>query len=191
MSTVPSLFGPFPGMSPMIKEDIQKLKNASLWFILLGAALIILGMLAIGYSTLFTIASVEIFGVFLVIGGLFYLGGSFFTGSWGGFLNVAERLSAACRWRELFRASGRGSHRLHPYDGNIFHGWRPVPHRGRPGRPVQPPRLGSTQRRNHSHPRYHDLATDALLGSLGDRYVPGHRSDFQWLDLFLSWAERS
>lgn len=85
MATNIAPFGPFSGMAPMIQEDLKKLKDASLWFLILGAALIVLGLAALGYAAFFTIATVEIYGIFLVIGGALYIGGSCFTGSWGGF----------------------------------------------------------------------------------------------------------
>ena len=85
MATGISPFGPFASLAPAIQEDRQKLKGAWLWFVILGGALILLGVVALGYSTLFTIASVEIFGIFLMVGAAFCIGGSCFTGSWGGF----------------------------------------------------------------------------------------------------------
>jgi uncharacterized membrane protein HdeD (DUF308 family) len=72
-------------LSPQIQEDLNHLKKAWIWFVALGVALIVLGVLALAYSTLFTIATVEVVGAFLIIGGLIYVAGSFFTGSWGGF----------------------------------------------------------------------------------------------------------
>jgi uncharacterized membrane protein HdeD (DUF308 family) len=76
---------PFSRLAPVIHEDLKKLKGAWLWFLILGIALIILGVMAIGYSVLFTIATVEIIGVFFIIGAILHIVGSFFTGSWGGF----------------------------------------------------------------------------------------------------------
>jgi uncharacterized membrane protein HdeD (DUF308 family) len=78
-------FGPLSGPTPVVAENARKLKAAGLWFLILGAALILLGIVALVYSTLFTIATVEVVGVFLIVGAAFYIGGSFFTGSWGGF----------------------------------------------------------------------------------------------------------
>lgn len=78
-------YSPFPGLAPVIQEDLRKLKGAWLWFVILGAALILLGLTALGYATFFTIASVEILGFFLILGAAFYIAGAFFTGSWGGF----------------------------------------------------------------------------------------------------------
>jgi uncharacterized membrane protein HdeD (DUF308 family) len=85
MSAASSPFSPFSSLAPVIQEDLKKLKGAWLWFLILGACLVALGLAAIAYSTLFTIASVEVFGFILVFGGALYIGGSFFTGSWGGF----------------------------------------------------------------------------------------------------------
>jgi uncharacterized membrane protein HdeD (DUF308 family) len=85
MALNPPAIGPFSSLAPVIQEDLKKLKGAWLWFLMLGGALIVLGMVALFYSTLFTIVSVEVFGFFLIIGAVFYIGGSFFTGSWGGF----------------------------------------------------------------------------------------------------------
>ena len=79
------MFGPLTGLAPVIQEDLKKLKGAWLWFLILGGALIVLGMVALVYSTLFTIVSVEVFGIFMIVGGAFCIGGSCFTGSWGGF----------------------------------------------------------------------------------------------------------
>jgi uncharacterized membrane protein HdeD (DUF308 family) len=80
-----SPFGPFSGLAPVIQEDPKKLKGAWLWFLILGGALILLGIIALLYSTFFTIASVEVVGVLLLVGAALCIGGSFFTGSWGGF----------------------------------------------------------------------------------------------------------
>lgn len=76
---------PLIRLSPVIQEDLKTLKGAWLWFALLGSALIGLGVLALGYSALFTIATVEVLGFFLIFGGTAYIAGAFFTGSWGGF----------------------------------------------------------------------------------------------------------
>jgi uncharacterized membrane protein HdeD (DUF308 family) len=85
MASDSSGLSPLSGLAPFIQEDIRKLKDAWLWFTLLGASLMLLGALALGYSAFFTIASVEIIGTLMVIGGGICIGGSFLTGSWGGF----------------------------------------------------------------------------------------------------------
>lgn len=85
MAARPPFFGPFSGMAPIIQEDLKRLKDSTPSFFLLGLALVALGILALGYSTFFTIASMEILGVFLIIGAGLFIGGAFFTGNWGGF----------------------------------------------------------------------------------------------------------
>lgn len=76
---------PLARLAPIIQENLKQLKDAWIWFVILGGALMVLGVLALGYSAFFTIATVEILGFFLIVGAVMYIGGSFFTGSWGGF----------------------------------------------------------------------------------------------------------
>ena len=76
---------PFSRLSPNIQEDLKKLQGAWIWFVALGVALIALGVSALTYSSLYTIATVEVIGFFLILVGATYIAGSFFTGSWGGF----------------------------------------------------------------------------------------------------------
>jgi uncharacterized membrane protein HdeD (DUF308 family) len=80
-----SMFGPFSRLAPLIQEDLKRLKDSSIYFLILGAALAALGVCAIVYAALFTIASMEVLGFLLVVGGAMFVGGSFFTGNWGGF----------------------------------------------------------------------------------------------------------
>ncbi len=84
MSTAGSPMSPFPSLAPVHHEDLKKLKGAWCWFLFLGAALIILGIMALGYAVLFTVATVEILGIFFIVGGVLHIAGAFFTGSWGG-----------------------------------------------------------------------------------------------------------
>jgi uncharacterized membrane protein HdeD (DUF308 family) len=76
---------PFSDLAPVLQEDLKRLKGAWVWFAVLGVALIVLGVFALSYSVLFTIATVEIIGFFLILGGATFIAGSFFTGSWEGF----------------------------------------------------------------------------------------------------------
>lgn len=85
MSINPEETAPLPVLTAVFREDLRQLKAAWIWFVVLGLALIALGIAAISYSVLFTIATVEVIGCFLIFGGLMYIVGSFFTGSWGGF----------------------------------------------------------------------------------------------------------
>jgi len=76
---------PFLDLAPVLQENLKQLKGAWVWFAVLGVALIVLGVFALSYSVLFTIATVEIIGFFLILGGATFIAGSFFTGSWEGF----------------------------------------------------------------------------------------------------------
>jgi uncharacterized membrane protein HdeD (DUF308 family) len=55
------------------------------WFVILGAALMLLGLAAISYSMAATLTTAVVFGYFLLVAGAFYIAGAFFTGAWGGF----------------------------------------------------------------------------------------------------------
>ncbi len=85
MSTDTPSTSPFSRLAPVIQEDLKKLQGAWIWVVALGAALIALGVSALTYSSLYTIATVEVIGFFMILGGATYIAGSFFTGSWGGF----------------------------------------------------------------------------------------------------------
>jgi uncharacterized membrane protein HdeD (DUF308 family) len=87
MSTFISQTGPGyrPGFARVIQEDLQELRASWFWFALLGGALIVLGAAALVYSLAATIATTLIFGWMLLIGGVFYLVGAFYTRGWGGF----------------------------------------------------------------------------------------------------------
>ena len=85
MTTDNPPMGPLGRLAPLVQENLKKLKDAWLWFVILGGSLMFLGVLALSYSAFFTIATVEILGFFLIIGASLHIGGAFFTGSWGGF----------------------------------------------------------------------------------------------------------
>jgi len=87
MSTFISQQGPGyrPGFARVIQEDLQELRASWFWFALLGAALVVLGLVALICSVTTTIVTMFIVGWFLLIGGVFYLVGAFFTRGWGGF----------------------------------------------------------------------------------------------------------
>ena len=74
----------FP-MFGVIQENVSALRHNWFWFVLLGFLLTVLGMVAISYSALTSVAAMLVLGYFLLIGGIFYIVGAFFTGAWGGF----------------------------------------------------------------------------------------------------------
>jgi uncharacterized membrane protein HdeD (DUF308 family) len=85
MSMTPPVPGYRPGFARVIQEDLQELRASWYWFVLLGAALIVLGAVALIYSLAATLVTMLIFGWMLLIGGVFYLVGAFFMRGWGGF----------------------------------------------------------------------------------------------------------
>ena len=170
MSTETPSTSPFSRLSPIIQEDLKKLQGAWIWFVLLGVALIALGVSALTYSSLYTIATVEVIGFFLILGGATYIAGSFFTGSWGGFfLTLLSHLRPA---------PGRSSDCLYAVDGGVLHGRWIVSNCCSNIRNVPRSRVGSYQWNYHAVSRCHDLAADTIFGAVGDRYLFGHRSDF-------------
>jgi len=55
------------------------------WFLALGSVLVVLGLIALSWSVLATIASVAIFGWLLLIGGILSVVHAFLRRRWGGF----------------------------------------------------------------------------------------------------------
>jgi len=68
-----------------IRESLSELKANWYWFVALGAALMLLGLAAMSYSGLATLATAVAVGYFLIVAGVVYVVGAFFTGRWGGF----------------------------------------------------------------------------------------------------------
>jgi len=64
---------------------IEEVRAHRTWFLLLGAALIILGTIAIGSAELMTMVSVIFIGWLLIFGGLFEIVNGFARRAWGGF----------------------------------------------------------------------------------------------------------
>ncbi len=80
----PAFGGPFP-MARVIHESLKDLHDNWGWFVALGVALIVLGLVAMSYSVAATISTALVFGFFLLGAGVCYLVGAFFTRGWGGF----------------------------------------------------------------------------------------------------------
>ncbi|MFQ3648985.1 MAG: DUF308 domain-containing protein [Gemmataceae bacterium] len=81
----PSALPPRRRLAPTITEDLQELKAAWYWFVLLGLGLIALGLAAIVYAPWVTKAFMWVFGILLIFAGVLAVGGAFFIGGWGGF----------------------------------------------------------------------------------------------------------
>jgi uncharacterized membrane protein HdeD (DUF308 family) len=72
-------------MGGMIRESAAELRASWCWFVTLGSALMFLGLMAMSYSVIATLATAMVFGFFLVAAGVCYIVGAFFTRAWGGF----------------------------------------------------------------------------------------------------------
>ncbi len=69
----------------LIQEDLKAVRAGWYWFLILGIALIVLGLAALTYSIAATAIGALVLGFFLVAAGVFYIVGAFFTRCWGGF----------------------------------------------------------------------------------------------------------
>jgi uncharacterized membrane protein HdeD (DUF308 family) len=75
-----------PVMTPlMLNTGIEEVRKHSTWFLVLGIALVIIGMIAIGYAFETTIISVIFLGWLLIIGGLVEAFHGLRHRQWGGF----------------------------------------------------------------------------------------------------------
>jgi uncharacterized membrane protein HdeD (DUF308 family) len=75
-----------PVMTPlMLNTGIEEVRKHSTWFLVLGIALVIIGMIAIGYAFETTIISVIFLGWLLLIAGIFEVVHGFSRRPWGGF----------------------------------------------------------------------------------------------------------
>jgi uncharacterized membrane protein HdeD (DUF308 family) len=66
-------------------EELQLLRRSWGWFAGFGAALIVVGILAIGYPVVATLATVEIVGFFLIAAAAFQFATAVWARRWGGF----------------------------------------------------------------------------------------------------------
>ncbi len=64
---------------------IEQLQKRWGWFVAMGIVMVVLGATAIGYSVLFTLASMVFIGWLMVIGGLLQTAHAFGCKEWGGF----------------------------------------------------------------------------------------------------------
>ena len=78
------LASPFPATG-VIRESLAELRASWGWLVTLGTALMILGLAAMSYATLATLATALAFGYFMLAAGVVYIVGAFFTRGWGGF----------------------------------------------------------------------------------------------------------
>ena len=73
-------------MTPLVPgTGIEEVRKHSTWFLVIGIALVIIGMIAIGSAVAMTIVSVMFFGWLLIIGGVFEAIHGFTRRPWSGF----------------------------------------------------------------------------------------------------------
>lgn len=68
-----------------LRHELDAIRGEWGWFLALGIALIVLGVIAVGASVLVTFATVMVFGVLLVIAGIAQGVGAFWARGWTGF----------------------------------------------------------------------------------------------------------
>src|ERR1051325_2130925 len=72
------------GTNPLFAER-QRLRTYWFWFLLFGIGTSIVGLIAISYTFLATVATVQVFGFFLIVGGVFQEANAVLGRSWGAF----------------------------------------------------------------------------------------------------------
>src|SRR4051812_37650983 len=65
--------------------EFQDLRSKWGWFVALGALLIILGLIGMVYTVAFTLTTLIVFGILLVIGGVGQILHAFYAIRWSGF----------------------------------------------------------------------------------------------------------
>jgi uncharacterized membrane protein HdeD (DUF308 family) len=76
-----------------LATGVEKIRNSWGWFLVLGIALVVLGVCCIAFDVTATFASVLVFGWLLLISGVFQAVYAFRTGTWNGtLLNLLSAL---------------------------------------------------------------------------------------------------
>lgn len=70
----------------LLKHELEHLKADWWWFLLLGILLVVLGIVAIAYPAVFTVGSVIVLGILLIVGGGATIISSFWAGKWSALL---------------------------------------------------------------------------------------------------------
>jgi uncharacterized membrane protein HdeD (DUF308 family) len=76
------------GRGPLVRilqEDLRHVRASWYWFVILGVALVLLGVFAITFAEFVTFTTAIVFGYLMLVAGVFYIVGAFFTRGWGGF----------------------------------------------------------------------------------------------------------
>lgn len=69
----------------VVTIDMAEVRKNWAWFLMVGALLVVLGVVAISYSVVATLASVILFGWLLIVAGAFQAAHGFWRRQWGGF----------------------------------------------------------------------------------------------------------
>lgn len=75
----------FPYFPSPDGAELEVLRGKAIWAIVLGVVLILVGLLALGYPAIATVATTTFFGVMLLIGGGLQVASAFWARGWGGF----------------------------------------------------------------------------------------------------------
>jgi uncharacterized membrane protein HdeD (DUF308 family) len=78
----------FPYFPAADAREMQVLSSKSLWVSILGAVLVLVGVLALSFPAMATVDSAVVFGILLITGGLLQLAGAVCAKGWGGILTT-------------------------------------------------------------------------------------------------------
>ena len=68
-----------------IRHDLQAIRGKWIWLVVLGIALIVLGIVLLGFPVITTLATVTLLGALILIGGGMEAVGAFWCREWSGF----------------------------------------------------------------------------------------------------------
>ena len=75
-----------PSLRTQVSHELASLKSHWWWFLALGIAWVVLGMIAMTHALMATVAIVSLFGLLMLIAGIAQVVSAFWAGRWSGFL---------------------------------------------------------------------------------------------------------
>jgi uncharacterized membrane protein HdeD (DUF308 family) len=69
----------------VIRHELQAIRGKWIWLVVLGIALIVLGIILLGFPVIATLATVSLLGAMILIGGGIEVVGAFWCQEWSGF----------------------------------------------------------------------------------------------------------
>src|SRR3954447_6965456 len=69
----------------VIRHELQAIRGKWIWLVALGVALIVLGMIMLGFPVVSTLATVTVLGALIFVGGVSEAVGAFWCREWSGF----------------------------------------------------------------------------------------------------------